>query len=864
MRKLKGYIGALIIVMALMGSILAGYALNVNGSTTTVNEYEKITDVSGLYSHSQEKTYLEYNPASNYTGYETAPQSVENTTQYTYKTVGNGTITFNSANNTISAFGTTYAAPSNPVGFWCDKFWLTINNGSVTYIAQDNYAPGIVSSMTIVINGNNITISDTTGFSKTWQSSYDTRVLYYTGNDWNYSRLGYNESFYYTDNSKIFGVANTSPAKPGATLGSFAAGVYTKFYPTDPSYSPWEGVLNVAKTQDINNGIYEGKLTINNATVSGVNYTIQGVHVFAPRTINTTNTLGINYTESNRVNNYPMEYEHSDTIMTYDKTINLNSVTTTNYWPNTGSYISQQWHIGDDVITQGQAGYTMAWDGLYLTPALTKYKLSDILATQSLPLNTISVSITTGSITPVPVYVGLPNAPGLDPTSFVLADGVTVPSNMVAIVSSLVDSTQVDMTNISAGWTANYNPSTGLVDIYTTNGVKISTSSIDNTYVQFPKNASLTGITGDVTLYNNGTPIGTTTGTDWKASTNGSTAYTNAAVLQMSYTTAGNIDNTKYMDISKGISIKSGNVGNVIWDNTYENGRITILFRAAETTQTYSNTLEISGNTIAVDYTTNRFYVELNGGGAVDIGTWRSILLDVDLLAGKVYVSPVRTFNSFTNVLADNTRVFIGDMTDAAPTNTIQWLPTTNSLTFNIYNTDVFLDTYGAVMVNPDLTVTDYFTDLNNFYRLDLYNFALVGESMTVNDVVGTVNGNTITFNDETVDLKELKLTYADGHAYVEDSHAVIDLGEIVSNNISLSGVWFFLTDLQRGFTDEKMIYEWDWQDFILDNTQFAVIYIGLALIGLVIAKRFCTISVIDYLIFGASIIIALSVQVIA
>ncbi len=70
MRKVTGHIGAIIILFALMGSILAGYALNVSGQSVIVNDYEMVTDVSGLYGHTQERAYIDYNPASNYIGYQ--------------------------------------------------------------------------------------------------------------------------------------------------------------------------------------------------------------------------------------------------------------------------------------------------------------------------------------------------------------------------------------------------------------------------------------------------------------------------------------------------------------------------------------------------------------------------------------------------------------------------------------------------------------------------------------------------------------------------------------------------------------------------------------------------------------------------
>ena len=114
MRKITGYIGALIIVFALMGSILAGYALNVNGETTVINDYEKVTDISGLYSYSQEKNYIDYAPASNYIGYQKNEQYYTNNGTPTYKKIVNGTITIDNSTKSITVNGVSQGAPPSP------------------------------------------------------------------------------------------------------------------------------------------------------------------------------------------------------------------------------------------------------------------------------------------------------------------------------------------------------------------------------------------------------------------------------------------------------------------------------------------------------------------------------------------------------------------------------------------------------------------------------------------------------------------------------------------------------------------------------------------------------------------------------
>ena len=272
----------------------------------------------------------------------------------------------------------------------------------------------------------------------------------------------------------------------------------------------------------------------------------------------------------------------------------------------------------------------------------------------------------------------------------------------------------------------------------------------------------------------------------------------------------------------------------------------------------------MSDNTVSVDYDGSRFYVALNGGEPVDIGTWRSIILDIDLENGELYAIPVRTFNSYTNVQMDNASIFVGNMTDYTTSNIIIWNPTPDSFTFSVYSTSVFMNTYGVVMADPSITITDFFTNLDNFYRLELSNFSIYGDSMTINEKVGTVNGNRVTFGDESLIIKKLYIEYADGNVYLSDGSTVIDLGELVSNHIFFGGAWYFKTFLQKGYTVNKQVYTWDWQTFILDNTEFCVIYMGLALAAFIVARRFCTFTVMDYVVLGISLIIAFGVQVIA
>lgn len=62
-------VGCMIVVVALLCSVLAGFCLDVSKQTRPVTDYEYVTDVTGLFDIDQAPAYIEYSPSTNYTGY---------------------------------------------------------------------------------------------------------------------------------------------------------------------------------------------------------------------------------------------------------------------------------------------------------------------------------------------------------------------------------------------------------------------------------------------------------------------------------------------------------------------------------------------------------------------------------------------------------------------------------------------------------------------------------------------------------------------------------------------------------------------------------------------------------------------------
>ena len=67
----NGYLGACIVILGIIITIVSSYALSIEISDEEVTKYSYVTDLNGLFDSQQSPTYIEYSPSTNYTGYYT-------------------------------------------------------------------------------------------------------------------------------------------------------------------------------------------------------------------------------------------------------------------------------------------------------------------------------------------------------------------------------------------------------------------------------------------------------------------------------------------------------------------------------------------------------------------------------------------------------------------------------------------------------------------------------------------------------------------------------------------------------------------------------------------------------------------------
>lgn len=308
-----------------------------------------------------------------------------------------------------------------------------------------------------------------------------------------------------------------------------------------------------------------------------------------------------------------------------------------------------------------------------------------------------------------------------------------------------------------------------------------------------------------------------------------------------------------YMDVSKGVRNANTDAGvNMIWSNGYTNGQIDLLYNLG--TGQY-DTLTFGSDTIELRNTGGRFHVSVNGSDN-DLGVWRYAVIQLDTQAHEVRAIPVYSsnFRNFTDYRVSDYTYKCGTIS-ATDITALTWT-TAHSATaplFTVVNTSVYMDTYGAVMLDPSLDITSWFTDLAHGYRLNLYSFAIYGSSITVNGETYPVTDGQITIDGEQNTLNNVYIQTADGHTYIVfvNSNAKYDLGETVSDIISMTGNWYFTTGFYEGYLKDVRAYHWDLDNFGFNTAQALVVFMILAVAGLFVGRSLFNIkpSYIDYLI---------------
>ena len=351
----------------------------------------------------------------------------------------------------------------------------------------------------------------------------------------------------------------------------------------------------------------------------------------------------------------------------------------------------------------------------------------------------------------------------------------------------------------------------------------------------------------------------------------GSTVNDRAPVtMRMDFTLTG-FATYGYADPQSGVSIPWTDQWTT-WDNGYTVEEITVLFSNPNIQQQRSiyvsfyetdrSAWDVTGNiwiSIGSGETIVRAYDDRISGGDITFGSgWNGIEVTFNRTTGIITATPTDRVWDFTtgpSIRGETQQVTTGwSVTETPPANVDFRLRGSDSaggpMKLGVFSTLVDLDSYGVVMNDPTIDIKDYWPEIGE-YRLNFYSFALVGDSVRINNVTYPVSDSqTITVTDaETQDSYTKTLTNiyvstkaVDGteHTFLTfvNDNLTVDLGETVNDTISFDGLWYFTTALYEGFTTTISDYEWN-VDGTFDATieQFVLVFVALLGVGVVLGK---------------------------
>ena len=821
MKFKSGMLGVCIVVLALLGTVLGGFILGIDQSTRTVTDYEYVTDVTGLFDISDAPEYVEYSPSSNLVGYSpsSSVQYTESSTVNSYRYVvqdGARDISSSTITNASSYASNTGRFLPAEAGSSAYIQWNgNINFGSsVTFhgITYNGSAAGESVQVGEVMGSWPMITSLSTVLQSLGLSSYGTLEI-----DLSYGAfpvMFYNSSWTFVniergDGSSQYGYVatlNESNTMPQHMTVNMATNTVSA---TRGGVTMWntnaDQIDVIYRYSTRAGGSFSPASTSVTMSITAIGYPTYGY--MDP-------TKGVTMS----VTDYSAEYAIPTNASTvYDLSSSLPILTNTT---NAFGYIANftgwggNWNGSATVggyTLQGIVPMTVVDPSMpRVTPNIQSFKQGFVtnFGLTEYDLYTLDFTHTAFPIYMSKLFNGRPD-------NF-LTIGSVLDSNANQIQS---------MYYLETSYTpvidrATYDPDTDVVVAY---------AKVNGNYVQ-----QWTGDADDIWVVSDYYLLDSSL---QNVSPTSSSYYVNHAPIDTRVTI------TADRDIE------------ATWSNGYQNDEINISLQRVNLN---GNDLTIIANGSYVKISTNSsgyMTAEINGVSH-NIGVWKYAQIRIDATEGTISITP-STRISFTEPINESnaTQTFTG-FGNGSPITSMTFTTTDQSLRWQITRTTVFLDTYNAVMFNPNINITSHFPDIDE-YRLNFFSFALYGDQMSINSKGFTVNRSnatvTFTLDDETYTekLQNIYITNREGdggdHTYLTfgNSKTEYDLGLTVTNTIYFTGIWYFTTGFYKAVTVTEDYYDWQLDGlWHIDSSQFLVIFIGLIALGLLVMRGVFGVSV--------------------
>ena len=323
----------------------------------------------------------------------------------------------------------------------------------------------------------------------------------------------------------------------------------------------------------------------------------------------------------------------------------------------------------------------------------------------------------------------------------------------------------------------------------------------------------------------------------------------------------------------------------VIWENGYRNAACSIIFNSPHSdNQALKYSISLSnGEALSIWINTgNNAAISLTWTDGVTaesadytLSAWKTGVITLDLENGIFTVVPCNTFRDFSSykeypelMPTSGNLDFLNDVkgTDfTGITITNHNGSDSSDIEFQITDTRAFLNTYGSVMNDPSISISDYYPELTE-YKLDYRSFALYGESITINGITYPVTNGTISIivNDqpETHELQNISILHTGDKTTLifNNDNATYDLGTTTDDTVSFVGTWYFENDLYKQVQKDVKNYDLDFRTFGFDSGAFVMMFLGLLAVMTVIVARKSGLSAVDLGVIAISAIVGLTV----
>ena len=326
----------------------------------------------------------------------------------------------------------------------------------------------------------------------------------------------------------------------------------------------------------------------------------------------------------------------------------------------------------------------------------------------------------------------------------------------------------------------------------------------------------------------------------------------------------------------------------VIWENGYRNAALSITFNNSVSGdyQVLEYSLELKNGyhlNITVSFSRNGgVTIDLTDSGNTSVGyafyrlsAWKTGIINLDLENAIFTVTPCNSFRDFSSYkeypnleIEEGSLDFLEDVKGQDFSKII--IDNENgdeysNLEFQIGDTRAFLNTYGSVMNDPSISISEYYPELTE-YRLDYRSFALYGDSVTINGVTYPVTNGTISVivNDvpEIHELQNIAIYHTGGNTKLEfiNDDVTYDLGATTDDTVSFIGTWYFENDLYKQVQKDVKTYDLDFRTFGFDSGAFVMMFLGLLAVSSAIVARKSGLSAVDLGVIVISGIVGLTI----